>query len=99
MRARGRRLGPPRLTSGSRMRRRGHWVLAATLIAVDACVPDPPPTSTPGALGNGAFSYACPNGSDSACDGVDGDSAVLPGEIAVGASFGLTYAPSSHLSA
>jgi hypothetical protein len=71
------------------MKHRRLWLLGAAVLAADACVTSP--TSTPGALGNGAFGYVCPNGADNACDAVTGSTAPLPAAIAVGAGFSLTY--------
>jgi hypothetical protein len=64
------------------------WLLGAVILAADACTAS---TSTEGSLGNGSFSYVCPNGSDNGCDSVTGDLAAIPSAIAVGAGFTIAY--------
>src|SRR5262249_6455082 len=71
------------------MKRRGHWLLAIAVLALDACGPG----GTEGALGHGEFGYVCSTQADSACAQAFEGSAALPDAIAVGASFSLVYPP------
>jgi len=61
------------------------------LLALAACDDNKVPT---GQLGRGEFAYVCPSGPDSAC-GTSSSQATtqLPAQVAVGASFAVTYAP------
>jgi hypothetical protein len=52
--------------------------------------------ATVGVLGNGQFRYLCSSGqTDSACVGDSASETELPAAIAVGATFGVGYAPAS----
>src|ERR1017187_4202705 len=64
---------------------------AATLLALAGC--ERVPT---GELGNGEFQYSCTGAADSACgSGSSLQSIQLPAQVAVGASFSVTYSPTA----
>ena len=64
---------------------------AATLLALAGC--ERVPT---GELGNGEFQYSCTGAPDSACgSGSSAQSIQLPAQVAVGASFSVTYSPTT----
>jgi hypothetical protein len=65
---------------------------AATLLALAAC--ERVPT---GELGNGEFQYSCTGAADSACgSGSSLQSIQLPAQVAVGASFSVSYSPTQN---
>lgn len=68
------------------------WPMAILLPLSAACSPNSlsltTPTTAPGALGNGNFSYTC-QANDATCR--EGDQIAPPSEVAVGARFRLAY--------